>query len=167
MSVGKCVPWLLKIIALRVAQGEVAEAASVAPKAILPAKFFPKMAAACHTYALFELWFWQAQRANPRRRLWKPALHAQRFASVALEAIRVEPRKGPRRRRRFCVARRHWRSIAHVRGGRKMLKGSYGYLGAELIGMDSVMSQRTWVVKRAARHPDWRASRPAESPGSS
>jgi hypothetical protein len=108
--------------ALRVAQGEVAEAAAVAPEAISPAKFFPKMAAACHAYALFELWFWQAQRANPRRRLRKPALHARRFARVALDAIQVEVRQGPRRRRRFCAARRHWKSLAHVRGGRKMLK---------------------------------------------
>lgn len=108
--------------ALRVAQGEVAEAAAVAPEAISPAKFFPKMAAACHAYALFELWFWQTQRANPRRRLRKPALHARRFARVALDAIQVEVRQGPRRRRRFCAARRHWKSLAHVRGGRKMLK---------------------------------------------
>ena len=108
--------------ALRVAQGEVAEAAAVAPEAISPAKFFPKMAAACHAYDLFELWFWQTQRANPRRRLRKPALHARRFARVALDAIQVEVRQGPRRRRRFCAARRHWKSLAHVRGSRKMLK---------------------------------------------
>ena len=108
--------------ALRVAQGEVSEAAGVTPEAISPAKFFPKMAAACDAYALLELWFWQAQRANPRRRLRKPALHERRFASVALDAIRVEPRKECRRRRRFCAARRHWKSLPHVRGGRKMLK---------------------------------------------
>ena len=51
--------------ALRVAQGEVSEAAGVTHEAISPAKFFPKMAAACGAYALLELWFWQAQRANP------------------------------------------------------------------------------------------------------
>jgi hypothetical protein len=77
--------------ALRVAQGEVSEAAGVTHEAISPAKFFPKMAAACDAYALLELWFWQAQRANPWRRLRKPALHERRFASVALDAIRVEP----------------------------------------------------------------------------
>jgi hypothetical protein len=92
--------------ALRVAQGEVSEVAGVTHGAISPAKFFPRMAAASEAYALLELWFWQAQRANPRRRLRKPALHERRFASVALDAIRVEPRKERRRRRRFCAARR-------------------------------------------------------------
>jgi hypothetical protein len=108
--------------AMRVAQAEVAEAAGLPPEAISPAKFFPKMAAACHAYALFELWFLDAQRANPRRRLRKAPLAKRRFASVALEAILVEPRKKPRRKRRFCAARRRWKSLAHVRGARKILK---------------------------------------------
>jgi hypothetical protein len=108
--------------AMRVAQAEVAAAAGLAPEAISPAKFFPKMAAACHAYVLFELWFLDTQRANPGHRLQKPSLTQRRFASVALEAIRVEPRKGRRRKRRFCQARRHWKSLAHVRGGQKLLK---------------------------------------------
>jgi hypothetical protein len=108
--------------AMRVAQAEVAAAAGLVPEAISPAKFFPKMAAACHAYALFELWFLEARRANPGQRLRKPPLTRRRFASVALDAVLVEPRKEPRRRRRFCVARRRWKSLAHVRGGRKILK---------------------------------------------
>ncbi len=108
--------------AMRVAQGEVAAAAGLPPEAISPAKFFPKLAAACHAYALFELWFLEAQRANPRRRLRKPPIQQRRFARVALAAILVEPRKGPRRTRRFCAARKHWKSLAHVRGGKKILK---------------------------------------------
>jgi hypothetical protein len=108
--------------AMRVAQGEVAEAAGLPPEAISPAKFFPKLAAACHAYALFELWFLDAQRANPGRRLRKPSLEHRRFAHVPLEAIRVEHRKEPRRKRRFCAARRRWKSLAHVQGGRKLLK---------------------------------------------
>ncbi len=108
--------------ALRVAQGEVAEAAGLPPEAISPAKFFPKVAAACHCYALCELWFLEAQGANPRRRLRKPALTQRRFAHVRLESILVEPRKDHRRKRRFCQARRKWKSFKHVRGGRKLLK---------------------------------------------
>jgi hypothetical protein len=108
--------------AMRVAQGEVAAAAGLPPEAISPAKFFPKLAAACHAYALFELWFLEAKRANPGRRLRKPALQERRFARVALDAIRVEPRNGPRRNRRFCAARKRWKSLAHVRGGKKILK---------------------------------------------
>jgi hypothetical protein len=73
-------------------------------------------------YARFELWFLEARRANPGRRLRKPALTQRRFARVPLEAIQVEPRKGPRRKRRFCAARKRWRSLAHVRGGKRILK---------------------------------------------
>lgn len=108
--------------ALRVAQAEVAEAAGLAPEAISPAKFFPKMAAACHCAALCELWFLDTQAANRGRRLRKPPLQQRRFAQVALEAILVEPRKLPRRQHRFCKARRKWKSLAHVRGGRNLLK---------------------------------------------
>lgn len=108
--------------ALRVAQGEVAAAAGLAPEAISPAKFFPKMAAACHCAALCALWFVETQRANPGRRLRQPPLQAHRFAQVPLDAILVEPRTGPRKKRRFCQARRKWKSLTHVRGGRKLLK---------------------------------------------
>lgn len=107
---------------MRVAQGEVAAAAGLPPEALSPAKFFPKLAAACHCYALFELWFCEAQRANPGRCLRKPPVQQRRFAHVALDAILVEPRKTPRRIRRFCAARKRWKSLAHVRGGKKILK---------------------------------------------
>lgn len=108
--------------ALRVAQGEVAEAAGLPPEAIAPAKFFPKMAAACHCYALFELWFADTQRANRGRRLRKPPVAARRFAQVPLDGILVEPRTPRRRKRRFCAARGKWKSLRHVRGGPHLLK---------------------------------------------
>ena len=108
--------------AMRVAQAEVAEAVGLAPEAISPAKFFPKLAAACHCYALCELWFLETQGATRRRRLRKPTLARRRFAHVLLESILVEPRKAHRRKRRFCKARRRWKSLTHVRGSRKLLK---------------------------------------------
>jgi hypothetical protein len=82
----------------------------------------PEVAAACHCYALCELWFLETQGANRRRRLRKPALARRRFAHVLLESILVEPRKEHRRKRRFCKARRRWKSLTHVRGSRKLLK---------------------------------------------
>jgi hypothetical protein len=108
--------------ALRVAQGEVAAAAGLAPEAIAPAKFFPKMAAACHCYALFEVWFADTQRANRGQRLRKPPVAQRRFAQVALDSILVEPRTRRRRKRRFCAARGQWKSLRHVRGGPSLLK---------------------------------------------
>ena len=108
--------------ALRVAQGEVAAVAGLPPEAIAPAKFFPKMAAACHCAALFELWFADTQRANRGRRLRKPPVAERRFTHVTLDSILVEPRTLRRRKRRFCAARRKWKSLRHVRGGPKLLK---------------------------------------------
>ena len=108
--------------AMRVAQGEVAEAAGIAPEEISPAKFYPKLAAACQTYVVAQQWERTVRGLNPRLRFRMIDWRTQRWASVPLAAIRVERRKGPRRKRRYCPARRHWKSLAHVRGGRKLTK---------------------------------------------
>lgn len=106
--------------AMRVAQGEVAEAAGLAPEEISPAKFYPKLAAAAYTYVVAQAWERTVRRLNPRTRLRMINWRAQRWASAPIPAIRVEARQGPRRHRRYCPARRHWKSLAHVRGGRKL-----------------------------------------------
>ncbi len=108
--------------ALRVAQAAVATAAGVAPEALAPAKLFPKVAAACAAAAFFELGVLATQRLNPGRRVRRPTLSRQPFVTVSLEAILVEPRTGARRRRRFCAARRRWKSLLRVCGARKRLK---------------------------------------------
>lgn len=106
--------------AMRVAQGEVAARAGIEPEEISPAKFFPKMAASYSTYVGAQWGVAEMVRLNPGRRLRKPCWKRSRFASVRLDAILVERRTGRRRKRRFCKARRHWKSFAHVRGGRKL-----------------------------------------------
>ena len=108
--------------ALRVAQGKVAAAAGLEPEEISPAKFFPKMVAACQTYVVAQQWERRVRRLTPGRRLRMIAWRAERWASVAVQALHVETRTGPRRRRRFCPARRHWKSLARVRGGRQLMK---------------------------------------------
>ena len=108
--------------AMRVAQGEGAAAAGIAPEEISPAKFYPKLAAACHTYVLSQAMVHDIRRLNPRTRLRLPEWRTQRWASVPLAAIRVERRNGRRRTRRYCPARRLWKSFAHVRGGRKFVR---------------------------------------------
>lgn len=54
--------------AMRVAQGKVAEAAVLAPEAIWPPMFYPKLAAACYTYLLAQQWERDPRRRNPRTR---------------------------------------------------------------------------------------------------
>ena len=101
------------------AQGEVAAGAGIAPEEISPAKFCPKLAAACHAYVVTQLTVQDIRRLKPRRRLRIPDWHRARWAIVPLAAIRVEPRHGRRRHRQFCAARRTWKSFAHVPGGQK------------------------------------------------
>ncbi len=106
--------------AMRVAQGEVAEKAGVEPEEISPAKFFPKMAAACHIYVQRESGVEAVIRLNPGTRLRRPRWKGRRFTTVEVDSIRVRRRSEHRRRRRFCPARRYWKSFTHVRGGRKL-----------------------------------------------
>jgi len=108
--------------ALRVAQGDVAEAAGLEPEAISPAKFSPKMAAACQSYVVTQQWERQVRHLNPHRRLRMIDWRTERWASVAVPVLHIECRSGAHRRRRYCPARRHWKSLAHVRGGRKLTK---------------------------------------------
>jgi hypothetical protein len=80
------------------------------------------MVAACQTYVVAQLWERRVRRLNPRRRLRMIDWRTERWASVVVSALHVEARSESRRRRRYCPARRHWKSLAHVRGGRRLTK---------------------------------------------
>ena len=106
--------------AFRVAQGHVAETLGVAPEEISPAKFFPRLATASIGLVWSELAFITIQQANPGVRLHKPDWQECAFAWTTLERIQVETRTGRRRKRRFCRSRKHWKSFAHIPGGKKL-----------------------------------------------
>ena len=106
--------------AFRVAQGHVAETLEVAPEAISPAKFFPRLATASIGLAWAELAFITIQQANPGVHLHKPDWQACAFAWTTLERIQVETRTGRRRKRRFCRGRKRWKSFAHIPGGKTL-----------------------------------------------
>jgi hypothetical protein len=106
--------------AMRVAPGRVAVAVGIAPAEISPARVCPRLAAAAIGLTWAELAFVEIQQANPALALQKPNWQHCRFAWTTLDAIRVEPRKGRRRKRRFCPSRKHWKSFAHIPGGRKL-----------------------------------------------
>ena len=108
--------------AMRVAQADAAAAAGLAPEALSPAKFYPRLAAACHLYVAAQQWQRQMQRLNPRRRLRWINWHQQPWATVPLTAVQIENRRGRRRRRRFCAARAQCTSFARVRGGRRFTR---------------------------------------------
>jgi hypothetical protein len=106
--------------AFRVAQGRVAVATGMTPEEISPAKFFPRLAGASLGLTWAELAFRAIQQANPGVVLQQPNWQDYACAWTTLEAIRVEPRKGRRKKRRFCQSRKHWKSFAHIPGGKKL-----------------------------------------------
>ena len=107
--------------AMRVAQSEAAVKLGVPPEEISPAKFFPRVAVACYLYGLEQQWARDLHRRHPRTHF-RVSRPRRRWASVSLAPIHVEPRTDHRRHRRFCAARRTWKSFAHVRGGRKFIR---------------------------------------------
>jgi hypothetical protein len=101
--------------AMRLAQGRIAAGAGLAPEALSVPKLFPKVAAASQALTTAELVFAATRQANPHVDLVKPDWHLLPFATTSLDAIRVQRRGPDRRRRRYCVARRKWRSLPRVR----------------------------------------------------
>jgi hypothetical protein len=106
--------------AFRVAQGHVAAAAGIAPAEIAPATCFPRLAVASIGLTWAALAFRAIQQANPGVPLQQPNWQVWAFAWTTVEKIRVEPRKGRRKKRRFCQSRKHWKSFAHIPGGKKL-----------------------------------------------
>ena len=106
--------------AFRGAQGHVAETLGTAPEESSPAQFFPRLATASIGLAWAELAFITIPQANPEVCVPKPDWQDCAFAWTTLDRIQVEPRTGRRRKRRFCRSRKHWKSFAHIPGGKKL-----------------------------------------------
>jgi hypothetical protein len=107
-------------VAMRVAQGQIAQAQGVRPEAISPAKLFPRMARASMFTASVEADRAQIVAANVGRSIILPPLEGRPQVTTTLGDILVETRQGPRRRRRFCTSRHRWISFRRVPGGRKL-----------------------------------------------
>lgn len=108
--------------AMRVAQSEAAAQVGLPPEEISPAKLFPRLAAAAFRYLLEQDIEQEWRRRHPRRHPQLLHRRRHRWTRAPVASLHVERRKGPRRKRRFCRARRHWKSLAHVRGGRRFTK---------------------------------------------
>ena len=107
--------------ALRVAQSDGAAQIGWAPERISPAKFYPKVATA--TYLYLHRQQWEREIRLRHRRVHLRVVASRRcWVRTGPTALEVEPRSEHRRQRRFCPARRRWKSLAHVRGGRRFTK---------------------------------------------
>ena len=107
--------------ALRAAQSEVSAAGGIEPEELSPAKLYPRVAAACFMYVQMLEWERRLRRRHGQAhfRLSRPS---DPWRSAPLSVLRRERRNEHRRKRRFCPARRRWKSLAHVRGARKLTR---------------------------------------------
>lgn len=108
--------------AFRVGQAKIALQAKVLPEQLSPAKLFPLLAEASVRWAESQLVMLEVTRSNPGVALREPNWKKMKFAYARLGSIVVETRRGRRRKRRYCVSRRRWKSMVHVPGGRKFLR---------------------------------------------
>jgi hypothetical protein len=107
---------------MRVAQADASTQAGLDPEEFSPKKLFPRVAKACATLAGVELgYIWTCQE-NPRRRLKPPRLKGRPEFTTPLDEITVQKRNGSRRQRRYCKARKRWKSFAHVSGGKRFIR---------------------------------------------
>lgn len=106
--------------AFRVIQGRIAREVGRSPEELSPAKLFPRIAHASMAQAYAELATEALQAHNPGVHLRIPDWRKMPWARITIEEILVEYREGPRRRRRYCLSRRTWKSLAHVPGGWKL-----------------------------------------------
>jgi hypothetical protein len=104
--------------ALRVAQSDGAAQVGWVPERLSPAKFYPKVVTATFLYLHRQHWEREIRLRHRRLHLCLVAGH-RRWVRATPTSLEVEHRSEHRRTRRFCPARRHWTSFAHVRGGRR------------------------------------------------
>jgi hypothetical protein len=98
-------------VALKTAQGRIAEAAKLAPERLSPQKLFPRVAAASTCLVTAEQTFRAVQKANPRVRLRKPDWHTLPFAYADLDDMLSEPRSQPDTRPRLKPDRNRVRGL--------------------------------------------------------
>lgn len=108
--------------AMRIAQADVAAQAEVPPDVISPEKLFPRVVRACDKLVGIELGYRLICMENPGRRLKRPDLRGRPEFTITLDQVRVEKRTGIRRKRRFCANRSRWKSLAHVPGGKSLIR---------------------------------------------
>jgi len=100
-------------VAMRTAQARIARAVKIPPERLSPAKLFPRVAAAACSLTHMKIAFRRTKEFNPGVKLREPPWAKLPEHRVPLASILVEPRKGKRRKRRYCAARRRAISLHH------------------------------------------------------
>ena len=106
--------------AFRIAQAQVARKAKVAPEEISTPKLFPLLAYVSIRLIEAEWYFDKTCEANPGVVLRKPSFRGMPGSVVSLRHLLRQRRNGSRKKRRYDKRRATWKSLKHVRGGRKL-----------------------------------------------
>jgi hypothetical protein len=109
--------------AFRVAQARIARQLGILPEQISPGKLFPKLAWATNDYCVCQLHADKVRLLNPGLRIRFPSMKTMPFASTALDSVVLERRSPYRKKRRSLLSGR-WKSYAHLRGGKTLLKSA-------------------------------------------
>lgn len=105
--------------AMRFTQGEVAAQVGIPAEEISEARLFPRVAVASSMATGAEVGIQAVIDMNPGVPIRRPDLADMPFATVSLDSILVRRRSDKRRKRKFCKARRQWKSLARLRGAKK------------------------------------------------
>lgn len=100
-------------VAMRTAQARIARDVKLPPERLSPAKLFPRVAAAACSLTFMKIAFRRTKEFNPGVKLREPPWAKLPEHCIPLTSILVEPRKGKRRKRRYCAARRRAISLHH------------------------------------------------------
>lgn len=117
--------------ALRLSQGEIAQKAGIEPERISPEKLFPRLTEKIVLLTLAEVvaeMKMERYRRELRKQYANPPepgeMHLERNSifRLDLDGITLVPRKGPRRKRRYCLGRRYATSYAKIPGAKKYVR---------------------------------------------
>jgi len=108
--------------AFRVAQADIAAKAKVLPEQLSPAKLFPKLAQAASDYCALQWSAIETRALNPGVKIKIPDFHRYSTMYTWLRTLLVQRRNSRRRAKKFVPDRKSWKSFAHVRGGKALLK---------------------------------------------
>jgi len=116
------------------------------PEQLSPDKFYPKVATAIYLYLHRQQWEREI-RTRYRHLHLRWIGHRRCWVRTRPLPVQVEPRADDRRRRRFCPARRLWKSFAHVPGGQRPFWRDWPALTAALAAIAGLVAA-VWVYVR-------------------
>lgn len=106
--------------AFRIAQADVARRIEIEPEELSPKKLFPLLALVSIRLIEAEGYFEATCKANPDVTLKKPSWKNLPNSIVSLRHLRVQRRSEFRKKRRYSIERRKWKSINKIDGAEEL-----------------------------------------------